>query len=220
MKGLKSVKFASMFVCALTFFLIISSSVSLSAAYGEVDTSKELDIIEVLKNPKKYEGVEVIKHTVEEYKQVILNDSNLSNDAKTQMLDEVNANIKSRAAYDYWTVYDVCKVNSAYTCRPYFYTYASFNSTGYPLSFVKVQRGSIDRNYNGVSKQFSGELYYHLERNNKLHWDLNGDFFNNGTTTVSLGASVGVGGDSSISFSISSASNHFAYCHKYDDITF
>lgn len=93
---------------------------------------------------------------------------------------------------------------------------------GYPNSIEEVLYANIDRNYNGVSKQFDGDLYYKLEAKNKLFWDLNGDFFNNGSTSSSGGISIGLGENTILAFNVSfsSTSNHFAYCHKSGRVTF
>lgn len=168
------------------------------------------------------ESVQFYKYSAEEYKDVIRNDSNIPQNQKVKMINEVDSleRRKDGGGWDYWTIYDVCKVTSSYTCRPYFYAYAEFASGGYPHEIQKVLYANIDRNDDGVSKQFSGSLFYHLEKYNKLHWDLNGDFYNNGTTNVGGSVEIGVGEKTSVGFSVSYSKNHYAYCHKSGDVTF
>lgn len=149
-----------------------------------------------------------------------MEDENLASKEKDEMIEKVDVISKQKDAYDYWRIYDVCQVTSSYTCRPYFYTYSEFATGGYPARIIEVLNANIDRNYNGISKQFKGSLYYHLEASNKLYWDLNGDFYNNGSTTYSGGVSIKVGGSTTVNFSISGSSNYYAYCNKYDRVTF
>lgn len=80
-----------------------------------------------------------------------------------------------------------------------------------PDRILSIEYANINRQYGNTSKQFSGSLYYNLEAGNQFYWDLNGDFYNNGTTTYSYGGSVGVNGAASTSFSVAYASNHYAY---------
>lgn len=208
----------------LSLCLLISLgffSISVSATdINYITQQKSIDLDNV-----SNKNVQFYRHSAEEYKDIIKNDNNIPQIQKNRMIDEVNSleKRKDSGGWDYWTIYDVCKVTSSYKCRPYFYAYARFaGGTGYPEEIQKVQYANIDRNDGGTSKQFSGTLYYHLEKSDKLHWDLNGDFYNNGTTSVGTNASIGLGQAASISFSASSStsSNHYAYCHKYGDVTF
>ncbi|MEE0967686.1 MAG: hypothetical protein U0L85_11665 [Bacilli bacterium] len=163
-----------------------------------------------------------IKHTADELIEIIEEDSNIYSDDKIELINKINTLQSMRITYDYWTIYSTCVVNSSYTCRPYFYTYSSFGNGGYPNSIEEILYANIDRNYNGTSKQFGGDLYYNLEASNCLFWDLNGDFYNNGNTTFNLGVSVEVGEAAKTTFTASMAysSNHFAYCHKDGRVKF
>lgn len=79
----------------------------------------------------------------------------------------------------------------------------------------KIMRVSMDRNssYLETSKQFNGEIYYNLETNKTLHVEVNGEFLKNGTTAVTTGTEIGIGGEVTLKFSASSTvtSNHYAY---------
>lgn len=61
------------------------------------------------------------------------------------------------------------------------------------------------------SKQFSGEVYVNLEANDRIRYSVNGDFYNNGTTTISGGISIGIGQSGQLNFSVSYTNNHFGY---------
>lgn len=216
MKKHNSKKPISIIMTVLSFLLVIMPV----SAYSSYEEKNVLDLSELLYQSDNNQDIEIHKYTAEEYKQVILNDENIPSEVKNNMISEVNQTMKTRVAYDYWTIYANCKVDTGYTCRPYFYTYSSFFTGGSPKAIIKVQHANIDRNDNGTTKQFSGKLYYNLEASNKLYWDLNGDFYNNGTTALSGGISIGVGENTSVNFSVSYSSNYYNYCHKSSRITF
>jgi hypothetical protein len=67
---------------------------------------------------------------------------------------------------------------------------------------------------NGISKQYDGTIYTNLESAAKIFWIVNGDFYNNGTTTGSGGVSIEVGQSATVNFNISYASNHYKYLYK------
>ena len=107
-------------------------------------------------------------------------------------------------------------VTSAYHCYPYFYVKWKFSDgSPSPLAMVEVKNANINREYNGISKQFSGSLYYNLENGRRLYWDLNGDFYNNGTTTVTGGGKVEISESVTMNFSVSTSSSHYK-CINYD----
>lgn len=115
-------------------------------------------------------------------------------------------------SYKYGTIRQTVRVDSAYSVYPYFYTKFEYSSgSPTPIRMVSIDSANIDRNYNGISKQFQGTLYYNLEAGNSLHGDLNGDFYNNGTTTITGGGSAGIGGVATASFSASITSSHYRY---------
>ena len=98
----------------------------------------------------------------------------------------------------------------------YIYAYTYFGGPSHePSKIAKILNANIDRNYYGTSKQFSGDLYYNLESERCIYWDVNGDFYNNGTTSVGLGGQIGIGEDTHVSFSVSSSSNHYSYCNQH-----
>ena len=51
-----------------------------------------------------------------------------------------------------------------------------------------------------MSKQFSGSLYVNLEQADRIFYIINGDFFDNGTTTLSGGLNIGIGEGASAKF--------------------
>ena len=53
-----------------------------------------------------------------------------------------------------------------------------------------------------------------------LYWVVNGDFYNNATTTALFSGTVGIGKYASTSFTISESNSHFGYVYRTGDITF
>lgn len=79
---------------------------------------------------------------------------------------------------------------------------------------VSMNRKSNDSSWFPLTKQFSGSIYYNLETKSRVFIQINGDFYNKGTTNVGAGISVGVGESTKVSLSVSSASGHFKYFFK------
>lgn len=81
---------------------------------------------------------------------------------------------------------------------------------------VEILNVSMNRANKGTgsSKQFSGSIYYKLENPTTLNVEINGDFFNNGTTTISGGGSIGLSEFAKIEFSVSYSSNFYEYFYK------
>ena len=73
---------------------------------------------------------------------------------------------------------------------------------------VEIKNVTLDRTYNGNSKQFSGQVYANLENAYTIYYSVSGDFYNNGTTTVTSSGSVGAAG-TSVSYGVSESSNHY-----------
>lgn len=204
-------------ICIFMFISLLFSSAQFVRASDSFSEENEININEVVKNPDEYPDIEIIKQTAEEFKETLFNDENISSEDRNNIINDVNQNSRSRASstYDYWTFYTTCSVTSSYSCKPYFYTYTNFNGPSHePSQFVKVYYGNIDRNWKGTTKQFTGSLYYKLESSKKIFWDLNGDFYNNGTTSSTTGGQVGLGEFANTSFSVSYSTNHYAYVHK------
>lgn len=71
------------------------------------------------------------------------------------------------------------------------------------------------RSYNGISKQYSGDIEVWLRSTYAIEYTVNGDFYNNGTTTISGGANLQIGLDEigKLTFTVSGSyqNNHYAY---------
>jgi hypothetical protein len=123
----------------------------------------------------------------------------------------------------------ISTVYNDYALKVNYYCYTVQSQQG--LAIITTLNASIDRSHTCVrlgfggipyvttiSKQFSGTLYYNMENCYTIYMILNGDFFNNGTTTFGTGVAIGVGESCTISFSVSYSSNWYAYAYKTGSI--
>ncbi|WP_300903037.1 hypothetical protein [uncultured Clostridium sp.] len=114
---------------------------------------------------------------------------------------------------DYYRTYTYrVQVTSSY--KPTIVFYCKTSEWNNYRGIISVLNTSLNRSYNGVSKQFSGTLYTNLEDAETIYFELNGDFYDNGTTTFSGGTSIKVGEKTTINFGVNYATSHFKYCYK------
>lgn len=74
--------------------------------------------------------------------------------------------------------------------------------------------------FNAGDKSFKGTLQYALPDPNRIHYTLNGDLHHNGTINASGGISIGVGGSSSMDFSIGGSSSFYQHLFRNLDLYF
>lgn len=110
------------------------------------------------------------------------------------------------------------QINAWTNYKPTLKFYCETSEGGSFHGIVKVLNTSLDRAYNGMSKGFNGTVFIHLEHANKIHFVVDGDFFNNSTSTVGFDMSLGVGEAASIGFNASSTSNQFGYMNYSGDL--
>lgn len=147
--------------------------------------------------------------TYDELVNEVVKNENLSVEDAKKFL---GVNDKLRNGEYYRTYTYTVQVTSAY--KPTVVFYCKTSEWNNYRGIISVLNTSLNRSYNGLSKQFSGTLYTNLENAYTIYFELNGDFYNNGTTTFSGGGEIEVGGKSTINFGVSYATNHFSYCYK------
>ena len=101
------------------------------------------------------------------------------------------------------------------TYRPAIQLFVWTYNSGSFTQFNSIEEADLDRKdvSINVSKQFQGKLRFEITSPTKIWWYINGDFYDNGQTTISgtVGANGVVwNGSASISYS----SSHFAYWNK------
>lgn len=110
----------------------------------------------------------------------------------------------------------VQNVNSGFY-RPAVQIFACTYNSGSFSQFMYIEEVNLDRNgitNSYTSKQFTGTIKGKMTSSTAIWWYVNGDFYNNGTTSFT----GGVGGERAIkgvtvegSFSVTNASNHYEY---------
>lgn len=87
----------------------------------------------------------------------------------------------------------------------------TYNSGSF-TSFNKIEAVGLDRKDVSLntSKHFSGELKATIETSTRIWWYINGDFYNNGTTTIS-GTAEASGLVWKGSATVTQSENHFKY---------
>lgn len=145
-------------------------------------------------------------YTYDEFVELMSKDLNISIEESKKIIGENRTRDGKERTFR--NFYATVSVNSVF--KPVINFYCDTSEYGNYCGIVKVLNVSLNRK----SKQFDGSLYYNLENANTIYWELNGDFFNNGTTTISGGGSVSVGGVGSLQFNVSYSSSHYSYCNK------
>lgn len=110
------------------------------------------------------------------------------------------------------------------TYRPSIRFYCNTSESGNYWGITSIYKVTLNRTYNGISKQFDGEVDAWLRSAYQIEWMANGDFYNN--ATQSFGASVT--GDFKLNDSIhidfgvsgSTSSNHYAYYYWHTTTSF
>lgn len=87
------------------------------------------------------------------------------------------------------------------------------------LDIESIYSVQLNREYNGLSKNFQGELNCWLRDGRTIEYAINGDFYNYGTssTTVSGGVGVNAGVDKkvTVTFTYAYTSNHYKYFYEH-----
>lgn len=108
--------------------------------------------------------------------------------------------------------------------KPHLEIFCNTSEGGHFRNIDSIYSVQLVRSYNGISKQFKGEVKVWLREHNTIEYLVNGDFYNNGSTTstITSGGTVGINKLFSLSFgaSITSASNHYAYFYTHNTVTF
>ncbi|OAJ73215.1 hypothetical protein AYJ08_15135 [Brevibacillus sp. SKDU10] len=92
---------------------------------------------------------------------------------------------------------------------------ARTNTSGSAKWIDQIRYASIEREYNGISKGFSGKVEAWIDdRQVGIDYLVDGDFFNNGSTTLTGQAGVDTG-IFSATFGVSGSNSHYKYFREY-----
>lgn len=117
---------------------------------------------------------------------------------------------RAARAATYRDIYNTINVTASY--KPQLHLYCQTSEGGSFHGIVKIMRVDMVRKYNGISKVFSGSVYVHLQDPNRVYYSIDGDFYNNGTSSGSVGVSIGVGQAATVNLSASYTSSFYANC--------
>ena len=123
-----------------------------------------------------------------------------------QASDLLGINLYERSSQTYRTISTQITVTNSY--KPSISFYCETSEYGTYHGIIRILRTEMNRNYNGMSKQFSGSLYVNLEQADRIFYIINGDFFDNGTTTLSGGLNIGI------------VDNHYKYVYHEGRVHF
>lgn len=130
----------------------------------------------------------------------------------TPNFPEQNSEVSTLAIKQYRTLTQRLTVNSVYKTELKFYCQTS--ESGNFRGIIKVLSVSMNRQYNNLNKQFGESVYTHLQNANRIFYRVEGDFYNNRTTTFNGGINLSVGKSASFSFGASHSSNHYGYIYQ------
>lgn len=177
----------------------------IDVASTEVEVSDKMTFKEAVKEFAKNEGVSEKKAEM-----IFLQNERSKNIVKNNASDKELIMMASSSTYR--TISTTLTVTSQY--KPSLRFYCQTSEGGGFWGIVEIINVQMNRSYNGISKQFGGSVYTKLENAGKIKWTVNGDFFNNGTTTVNGGVSIGIGEAASVNFGVSGSTNFFKYYYK------
>lgn len=142
---------------------------------------------------------------------------NISTQQALDILGNDSKSIQPRSI-EYRTFTVTLNVTDEY--KPHIEFLCETAESGHFFNLVSIYSVQLVRNYGSVSKQFSGNLEVWLRSGYDIEYVINGDFYNNGTTTISGGGNLGLGINDSatigFSASITYQSNHYAYFYEHE----
>lgn len=189
----------------------MEDNVNLSVAESDKAYHGVIDLSSELKNTKIMQSQVM---TFEEMVNCYADKKGLSYE---DALKQIPANIKDDApnrAIGYITRSVTLNVKPEYKPELEFFCQVAYG--GHFYNIQSIYAVELNRNYKGLSKQFKGKVQAWLRSTQDIEYLVNGDFYNNGKTTISGGINIGVGKMGSITFNISNASGHYKYFYEHD----
>lgn len=198
-------------VISVVFLLFVGSGYRDILAVG-VEASAINERYEIDINDKDIEVSEVL--TFDEIVRELARDENITIlEAEKTMLGNRSGRSNELARKStYRTISQQFLVKNNY--RPTMRFYCETTEGGNFRAIRRIRTVNMNRNSNGMSKQFSGSVYTKLEDPNRIFYIVNGDFYNNGTTTFNGNVDIPVYAGASVTFGVSHARNHFGYIYR------
>lgn len=185
----------------------VSSKEQLSKHFGPIDLN-DPDV--EISGPKTFD--EIAKEIAEEENIPISQARNHVLSAVGTITTNGIESPVSPEATGYFTLTKRITVTSTYKPALKFRVYADYTPGTSFRGIKKIVHVSMDRtSTNGVTKQFDGEVYAYLQDANTIYYQINGDFFNNGSTSFSGSVNIGVRQSATVTFTVSGSTNHYKY---------
>ncbi len=189
--------------------LLLFNVVSFADTKEPADKKPPISSIEINGEECKYSEVLTFEQMVSE----IAKENNVSE--KTIEREMIENNLKKGVTLEslkrgtYRSLYKSIYVTSRY--RPTIRFYCRTEESSYHWATKEVLYISMNRRFGDTVKQFRGDIFANLETPARLFFNVNGDFYNKGTTNYGGGVNIGVGEWGSVSFSGGYASGYYEY---------
>lgn len=136
-------------------------------------------------------------------------------------VDSANAPARVTPGTVYRRISTTLNVTGEYKPRLDFY--CEISRGGNFWGIMSIYSVQMYREYNGITKQFAGNVETWLRSGYQIEYIVNGDFYHYGSTTTTVGGEiqVGVGDYFNMGFNVSvtTESNHYAYFYDADLLT-
>lgn len=204
----------------LLLVLIQPLTVNASEFSGFIDTNNEtgegriLTFDQMIAEIAQDQGVsisEVKGFYVDETKNDLKSNSKFKNIKSNELLVESLAISILSTTYYYTDTFPMGSLTvGSTTYYPRATIYYSYTGTSSSRSIVKVLYASIiGTDKNGLYKAFGGDFYINVETAGKIHYIVNGSYYNTGTFTSGVNLSIPVGGYATVGFTASNTTNFF-----------
>lgn len=210
-------KKATKILITATLSLTALSSIIYTAKHAELNTKNIIDIRNNENSNVAFSAPMSFSEMITHYAET----TEISYDKALQLFPEENAgNTGSSKCYRILNI----PLDVTDTYKPQLELYCETNESGHYWGLSNIYRVNMEKNYDGFSKQFLGDVEIWCRNEYQLEYIVNGDFFLNGTMNMSDDTDLDLTKDNyaHISFTDSSSTMplHYQYFYDYQTLTF
>ncbi len=144
-------------------------------------------------------------------------DTNMTMEQARQRIEEESTNELGASDQTQYVVFtSFFHVNDTFT--PYLKIYCEIEPSGSNHYLTRVISYHMVHIFGSMNKPFAGTVDVSLENPNKLHYVINGDFYEQGITTTQL--DVSPDGLMRLTYAIANSTNWYAYVYTEQDIEY
>lgn len=201
-----------LFLCLIltaVFFALVSNHTNISKNQKSIEDISFYDdynplISDVLTFDELIDEISKDNHIAkgEASKQIISNFSNTSNDTSI-----------SPTSASYRKLSTSFIVDASFKPSINFYCLTD-ESDGNFKAIKKILTIGIDENYDDISKKFAGTVYSNLENTKVVYFNMNGDFYNKGTTNIEIIENLSTADAVTVSFDLLYPNKPYKYINK------